>query len=371
MLSTTLYLWDSTQFYIDSSNLEELQKGVQRGEPLAYYALARYYSTVRPEADSVEFAVELFYRAADAGVVDAEAALALLWRSGDMGIVDLEKSQQMLDEAFEMGSLLAAKVVLTDMICGIYRERDIKTAMTIIDERISQKDSSLWCYLKGLAIHQSADILSWDEVCPQAAEWYRRAIEEGVSDAYQGLLEVSALDYFGNIVDADRYIDIACEGAAAGCAKMIYAVAKYEYDICYSCSEKQSEDWYRQICEDFESALSRGCANAAYYLGQIYYREEDNLDAAWAYYVKGATLGSVECYEAIYDLMDKGIVTESDEFKAHAALYGTRCGSWHLVRVVIELYQAGYLHSFASEIENYYMPRLHRLEELERSEITI
>lgn len=358
-------------FLFDGDDIASLVEGVQSGDATACYALARYHCTVRPEANSLELAIELLHRAADAGVADATAALALLWRSGDMGLLDYEKYQQMITEAYEKGSLLAAKEVLTDMIYGYGVERDINRAMAIIDERLAQDDRPLWFYLKALAVHNSANMLDWEDVCPKAAEWYRKAIDGGVHDAYDGLLEVCSKDYFSEIVDTDRYIDIACEGAAAGYCRMMNAVAEYEYDIYYSNPENQSEDWYRQMREDFESALNRGCADAAYYLGLICYKEENDLDTAWAYYTKGAILGSSKCYEAMYDLMDQGAIKESERFKMQTALYGTRCGSQRLVKVVGELYKAGHLQTFAPEIENYYIPRLHRLEEFERGEITI
>lgn len=365
MLLANPYLWDSSLFYLDSTDIEELQKGVQSGEPLAYYALARYHSAVRPASDSVEFAIELLYRAADAGVADATAALALLWRSGDMGIVNREKSLQMLDEAFEQGSLLAAKVVLTDMICGIYREQDIKGAMAIIDERMSSREDSLWCYLKGLAIHKSATASNWQQLYPQAAEWYRKAADYCVYAALDGLEEVCTQDYYGEVVDEQLRLDIICEGCAMNYGRSICSFANECYQLYKYNPEQSPEGWQAQNREELNTALSLGYANAACCLGKSYLDDGD-IESAWACFTRGAILGSPYCYEEMHLLMQFGHVSQPEEFMELTALGGARCGSIFLMDVVVTLYRQGKLQPYAQEIEKYYLP-----ESLDVIELTI
>ena len=349
-----IYLWDSAMFRLSEPQIEALKLGVQQGESLSFYRLGRYHISVQPEADSVEFARELFHRAADAGVADAVAAQALMWKSGQMGLVDKAKYRELIDAAFAHGSHLAAKWVLLDMIYGREREVDITGAMEHLNLLLAQSDEPTWLYIMGCAVEEQGN-------SKQAAEWFGKAVNGGVTDAYIDLASVTTIDKGGNIVDYDGYIDLLESGAAAGDGQSLTLAVLESISAIDLCEDEQQSEQYRtDALADLELALSLGDSYAAYQLGEIYlngsYGVEQSVESAWEYYTRGAILGSAFCYEAIYELMDDGVVAEDDEYKSLAALFGARAGSWRLKGEVVKLYKDGALTAFAPEIEQYYLP---------------
>ena len=348
-----IYQWNSQLFHLSEEQVAELKGGVQSGDALCCYRLGRYLACVRPEADSVDMAAELFDRAAHGGVADATAALALMWRSGDMGLVDRAKSKELMTEALEQGSELAAKEVLFDMIYGRNGcEPDIDKAKSILDALMGQSDNPTWLYIMGCIVEEQTGDKS------AAAEWFEHAAEAGFTDAYIDLAFACAMDSSGSIVDYDRYIDILNRGvdAANGQSLTLWVlenVTLYE--------QWEDKDEFREnIITDLNCALNWGDSYAAYNLGNIYlegsYDIPQDAQCAWEYFTKGAILGSDFCYEAMYDMLADGIVEVSDSFKEMVALNGTRCGSRRLRTETVKIYKSGGLTAFAPEIEQYYLP---------------
>ena len=349
-----IYLWDSAMFRLTEQQIDALKVGAQQGDALSLYRLGRYHISVRPEAESVDLARELFHRAADAGVADAMAAQALMWKGGEMGLVDRQKSRELMDAAFAAGSHLAAKWVLLDMIYGREREADIAGATSYLNALMAQSDEPTWLYIMGCAVEEQGDRA-------EAAVWFHKAVDAGVKDAYIDLASVTTIDKNGNIVDYDGYIELLESGAAAGDGQSLTLAVLESISAIDLCEDEQQAQQYRaDALSDLELALNLGDAYAAYQLGEIYlngaYGVEQSVESAWEYYTRGAILGSAFCYEAIYELMDEGMVTESADYKALAALFGARAGSWRLKGEVVKLYNTGALTSFAPEIEQYYLP---------------
>ena len=350
-----IYLWNSAMFRLTQEQIDALKLGAQQCDALSCYRLGRYHISVRPEVESVAFAEELFHRAADAGVADAMAAMALMWKSGDMGLVDLLEYKRLMDKAFAEGSHLAAKWVLLDMIYGRGREADISGAIAHLNKLMAQSDEPTWLYIMGCAVEEQSGNRA------QAAEWFRKAIDAGVTDAYIDLASVTAIDKGGNIVDYDGYIELLERGVAAGDGQSLTLAVLESISAIDMCEDEQQAQQYRaDAIADLEFALNLGDSYAAYQLGEIYlngsYGVEQSVDCAWQYYTRGVILGSAFCCESMYDLMEDGVVADNADFKAQIALWGARYGSWRLKGQVVKLYKAGKLTPFAPEIEQYYLP---------------
>ena len=350
-----IYLWNSAMFRLNQEQIDALKLSAQQGDSLSCYRLARYHISVRPEVESVSFAEELFHRAADAGVADATAALALMWKSGDMGLVDMLEYKQLMDKSFADGSHLAAKCVLLDMIYGRGRQADINGAISHLNTLMSQSNEPTWLYIMGCAIEE----LTADR--EQAAEWFRKAVDAGVTDAYIDLASVTVIGNSGEIDDYDGYIELLERGIAAGDGQSLTLAVLESISAIDVCKDAQQAQQYRaDAIADLEYALTLGDPYAAYQLGEIYlngsYGVEQSVDTAWQYYTRGVILGSAFCCEVMYDLMDEGVVTEDDNSKAQIALWAARYGSWRMKGEVVKLYKAGQLSPFTPEIEQYYLP---------------
>lgn len=350
-----IFLWDSAMFRLTEEQIAELKQGVQSGDALCCYRLGRYLVSVRPEADSTDMAAELFDRAARGGVADATAALALMWRSGDMGLVDMAKASHMLEDALICGSCLAAKEQLFDMIYGRNGlQSDITKAKKILDSLMEQGENPTWYYIMGCIVEEQTGDKS------KAAEWFERAAEGGVTDAYIDLAFALAMDSDGNLTDYDRYIEILDRGIDAGDGQCLGLWVSEQMGLYESWENK--EEFREGILSDLQRALDLGDSTAAYQLGNIYFNGDydvpQDTKAAWQYYFKGAILGSAHCYEAIYDIivdMDNPFGV-GDSLREQIALNGTRCGSQRLMEECVNIYKSGGLTAFASEIEQYYLP---------------
>ena len=191
-----IFQWNSAMFRLTEEQITELKAGVQSGDALSCYRLGRYLVSVRPEVDSVDMAAELFDRAVRGGVADATAALALMWRNGDLGLVDISKSSHMMQDALICGSELAAKEQLLDMIYGRNGvQSDIAKAKKILESLMEQGENPTWYYIMGCIVEEQTGDKS------AAAEWFERAVEGGVTDAYIDLAFALAMDNDGNFTD--------------------------------------------------------------------------------------------------------------------------------------------------------------------------
>lgn len=346
------YLWNSAMFRLTEEQIELLKAGVRSGDALSFYRLGRYLVSVRPEADSTDMAAELFAQAASGGVADAKAALALMWQSGDMGLVDRERYKELMTEALEQGSELAAKEALFDMIYGRGREVDIEGAVAILNNLMGQSDNPTWNYIMGCAVEEQTGDKS------KAAEWFERAVEGGVTDAYIDLVFALTMDSDGNLTDYDRYIEILNRGIDAGDGQCLGLWVSERLGLY---EDWENKDEFREgIISDLLRALDLGDSAAAYQLGNIYlngsYDVIEDIQMAWACFTKGAVLGSDLCFETMYDLMVDGTIEESELFKEQTALGGARAGSMRLMEEVVKFYKSGRLTAYASEIERYYIP---------------
>ena len=350
-----IFQWNSAMFRLTEEQITELKAGVQSGDALSCYRLGRYLVSVRPEVDSVDMAAELFDRAVRGGVADATAALALMWRNGDLGLVDISKSSHMMQDALICGSELAAKEQLLDMIYGRNGvQSDIAKAKKILESLMEQGENPTWYYIMGCIVEEQTGDKS------AAAEWFERAVEGGVTDAYIDLAFALAMDNDGNFTDYDRYIEILDRGVDAGDGQCLGLWVSEQMGLYESWENK--DEFRDGILSDLQRALDLGDSTAAYQLGNIYlngdYDVPQDTQAAWQYYFKGAILGSVHCYEAIYDII---VAMENpfgggDALKAQLVLNGTRCGSQRLMEECVNIYKSGGLTAFASEIEQYYLP---------------
>lgn len=350
-----IFQWNSAMFRLTEEQITELKAGVQSGDALSCYRLGRYLVSVRPEVDSVDMAAELFDRAVRGGVADATAALALMWRNGDLGLVDISKSSHMMQDALICGSELAAKEQLLDMIYGRNGvQSDIAKAKKILESLMEQGENPTWYYIMGCIVEEQTGDKS------AAAEWFERAVEGGVTDAYIDLAFALAMDNDGNFTDYDRYIEILDRGVDAGDGQCLGLWVSEQMGLYESWENK--DEFRDGILSDLQRALDLGDSTAAYQLGNIYlngyYDVLQDTQAAWQYYFKGAILGSVHCYEAIYDIIVdmENPFGVGDSLKEQIVLNGTRCGSQRLMEECVNIYKSGGLTAFASEIEQYYLP---------------
>ena len=350
-----IFQWNSAMFRLTEEQITELKAGVQSGDALSCYRLGRYLVSVRPEVDSVDMAAELFDRAVRGGVADATAALALMWRNGDLGLVDISKSSHMMQDAVISGSQLAAKEQLLAMIYGRNGvQSDIAKAKKILESLMEQGENPTWYYIMGCIVEEQTGDKS------AAAEWFERAVEGGVTDAYIDLAFALAMDNDGNFTDYDRYIEILDRGVDAGDGQCLGLWVSEQMGLYESWENK--DEFRDGILSDLQRALDLGDSTAAYQLGNIYlngdYDVPQDIQAAWQYYFKGAILGSVHCYEAIYDIIVdmENPFGVGDSLKEQIVLNGTRCGSQRLMEECVNIYKSGGLTAFASEIEQYYLP---------------
>ena len=353
------YLWNSEMFRLRPQEVADLERGVERGNPLACYRLGRFHISVRPQVDSVAIAAQLFEKAERGGVADATAALALMWKSGDMQIVNHLKYKQMLAEALEHNSSLAAKCTLLDMIYGSNHKVDIEGAMESLNMLMAQSDEPTWYYIMGCAVEEQMGKA-------EAVEWYRRAVDAGMTDAYIDLAFASTMDDEGVIVDYESYTNILYEGIEADDGKSLTLWALEELSAVEATEDEKDREHFRSgAITDLENAIMLGDPYAAFNLGNIYlygsYDIPQSTSTAWSYYAKGAILGSALCYEAMYDMVADGAISKDSEYLEYLALYGTRCGSELLMSEVVKLYKSGALTEYATEIEQYYLPRIKML----------
>ena len=184
-----LFLSRENIFLLDEAMaIDLLIEEAEKGNPYAQYGYARWQSIVRGGESAISIAYDYMQAAADQGLPDAIAALAITYEYGDMGIVDWKKEDKMLQQAFDMGSELAAVYRLQDYCFGRHFQLAQPQLAAELADRLIAKDQAAgiepngyWFYYRACANEPRIGRL-------YTIDDYRRALDLGVLKAYTDLI---------------------------------------------------------------------------------------------------------------------------------------------------------------------------------------
>ena len=340
--------------------VQEIYEKADEGNPQACFQKALVLLAWRDEEDWAKSAHKLLLKAKAGGVIDAEAVIADMIRYGELEKSDFARSKKLLEKSLAKGSEFAAKYHIENLLYGLCGTvEDPEAALEFIDNLLAQSDNPMWYYYKGLAIERT-DCLS------AAKEWYNKALEWGVAEAIADYATAVGFDDEYEMEDQDAYEKILDEGCKINNPMCKYLKARLQgarwYDLPDE-NDEEKEELLDDILDNLESAATLGLAEASLWLGHIYkeglYDLETDLEQAWAWYEDGAQFRSGECYEAMYAMAVQGLLHSPQEGRKIAdlcAIKGARCGSRMMLRAAVEAFYDGRLTSYASEIEEYYIP---------------
>lgn len=350
MLQYTIY---TNMFRVDETAIKELEMRAEKGEPEALFALGRYHYCTNSQHNSMDMAKEYLLKAQACGVDEADVALATMYRRGFMGVVDRQKAEELIQNAAQRGCRYAIETLVSDMIYGLYGKTiDLSGAIKWLNELLNEGEHPMWYSLMGCALLQNNELT-------EASKWFAKATEKGIIDAYSDLAYTLSHDEEGELIDKAAYITTLKRGADMrdGVSTLLLALCKME--------RYEDAGMYEQLflIKEFminlEQSVAQGCNSAAYYLGNIYlegnYGIKSDYRKAWKWFVRGSELLSSDCYECMYDMMEKRLVEGVSITPDMCALNGARCGSERLSNCVVDAYRNGRLKEYATEIEQCYM----------------
>jgi TPR repeat protein len=232
---------------------------------------------------------------------------------------------------------------------------EIDLADRTLDALMAQSDNPHWFRLKGDTQLAMKNIR-------EAEEWYKKAVDGGVVDAYSDLAIVRGLDDGGEIADWDVYTSTIEEGADKGDMLSLHFMT---LNLCSAYDEIDPDDKEeRDSCRESIIECLECCNIDMSYklLGDIHregrYGVTVDYLKAWEYYEKGARFNMASCYEKMYDMLRCKEVTgeNSEETMYVYALLGARLQSKRMIVETVEAYKRGHLTQFATEIEMYHIP---------------
>lgn len=350
MLQYTSY---ANIFRLDEAAINALKERAEKGDAQALFGLGRYYYCTNLDQRSMALAEDCLSKAQAMGLAEADVALAIMYRRGALGRVDRVKAQEMLQNAAERGCKYAIEILIMDMIYGMYgKPANTTGAIEWLEKLIKEDDYPMWSYLMGCAVQRTNDMDS-------ANLWFNIAVKNGIIEAYSDLAYSILVDADNEPANYGAYISTLKRGAdmGDGVCTMLLALSKIErYD---EAGMYERLLMGRELLLNLERAIRLGCNSAACYLGCIYAEGRYGMDIdygkAWQWFVRGSELLSSDCYEAMCEMIEKGIIKESCISLEMCALKGARCGSEGLTSRVVEIYRQGGLTEYAEEIEQYYM----------------
>ena len=180
--------WENIFLLDEAMAIDLLIEEAEKGNPYAQYGYARWQSIVRGGESAISIAYDYMQAAADQGLPDAIAALAITYEYGDMGIVDWKKEDKMLQQAFDMGSELAAVYRLQDYCFGRHFQLAQPHMAVELADRLIAKDQAAgiepngyWFYYRACANEPRIGRL-------YTIDDYRQALDLGVLKAYTDLI---------------------------------------------------------------------------------------------------------------------------------------------------------------------------------------
>lgn len=342
--------------YVNADDIDVLDELAQADDPVACYKLAKVDLAYRFEQDSVDTAYGLLKKAQAGGVVEADVEIALMYFRGEIEPYNPKEGERLLMSALEKKNEYAAYVYLMNLIFGRYGYSvEIDLADRTLDALMAQSDNPHWFRLKGDTQLAMKNIR-------EAEEWYKKAVDGGVVDAYSDLAIVRGLDDGGEIADWDVYTSTIEEGADKGDMLSLHFMT---LNLCSAYDEIDPDDKEeRDSCRESIIECLECCNIGMSYklLGDIYREGQYGVTVdylkAWEYYEKGARFNMASCYEKMHDMLRCKEVTgeNSEETMYVYALLGARLQSKRMIVETVEAYKRGHLTQFAAEIEMYHIP---------------
>ena len=342
--------------YVNPDDMDVLDELAQADDPVACYKLAKVDLAYRFEQDSVDTAYGLLKKAQAGGVVEADVEIALMYFRGEIEPYNPKEGERLLMSALEKKNEYAAYVYLMNLIFGRYGYSvEIDLADRTLDALMAQSDNPHWFRLKGDTQLAMKNIR-------EAEEWYKKAVDGGVVDAYSDLAIVRGLDDGGEIADWDVYTSTIEEGADKGDMLSLHFMT---LNLCSAYDEIDPDDKEeRDSCRESIIECLECCNIGMSYklLGDIYREGQYGVTVdylkAWEYYEKGARFNMASCYEKMHDMLRCKEVTgeNSEETMYVYALLGARLQSKRMIVETVEAYKRGHLTQFAAEIEMYHIP---------------
>ena len=353
-------------FLIMESYKDFVEKYALEGNPWMQYALARYHDCVNPDPDSMQKAEEYYNKALAAGIADARMFLAYFWRDGDTGIVDSSRYIRERDRAVREDSHAAVQQQLRD-ICygnGGY-DADPDKAFRMLSKFIQESNDQHY-YIDPRYYTLYGDILDALGEKEKALVFYNHALDQGDKGAYFNLLVDSCMDENYRLKGGDETDAFIQRGQDLLCPDAFMAT---QWAVDPELWEDYGEELQPQITEslknDLEIAHRLGAKLAEYSMGCHYYYgdcgfEEDN-EQAFTWFAKGALRRCASCYSMIVTMFDEGTNPDryGEDFKYEAMIRALRFGSEDMLPRVVEAYREGHFTEYASEIEQYYLPKYH------------
>ena len=351
----------------DEERAEILQKA-EMGDPVACFKQAQIYRFLHNCDDYRASAYELLTVASEGGVADADAAIAIMLFKGEIEPYDPVAAANLLEKALQSGSELAADYHLNNIIYGRWGcKQDVELAMKIVDGLIAESDNPQWYRLKG-------EILSNSNRNKEAVEWYERAVEAGLADAYDGLAYAKSTDDESDTRDYQLFMDIVKEGDEAGNPMCLYYAAllnMVNYDYIEFESDEMRDKFRRSIIEGFELCAEESLSIAFDTLGDIYYEGKMDIPVdglkAWGYYVKGSEYMNPTCFERMYQMLLNDEIElhnmEREEAMDLCIINGARLRNRTLLIAAVEAYKRGRLTRYAREMEMFHLPAYDALPE--------
>ena len=341
---------------VNADDIDMLDKLAQTGDPIACYKLAKVDLAYRFEQDSVDTAYGLLKKAQAGGVVEADVEIALMYFRGEIEPYNPKEGERLLMSALEKKNEYAAYVYLMNLIFGRYGYSvEVDLADRTLDALMAQSDNPHWYRLKGDTQLAMKNI-------HEAEQWYKKAVESGIIEAYSDLAIVRGLDDEGEITDWDAYTATIEEGADKG---DMFSLHFMTLNLCSVYDEIDPDDEEeRESCRESIIECLECCNIGISYklLGDIYREGRFGVAVdylkAWEYYEKGARFNMASCYEKMHDMLRcKEVTGENREETMYVyALLGARLQSKRMIVETVEAYKRGHLTHFAAEIEMYHIP---------------
>lgn len=341
---------------VNADDIDMLDKLAQTGDPIACYKLAKVDLAYRFEQDSVDTAYGLLKKAQAGGVVEADVEIALMYFRGEIEPYNPKEGERLLMSALEKKNEYAAYVYLMNLIFGRYGYSvEVDLADRTLDALMVQSDNPHWYRLKGDTQLAMKNI-------HEAEQWYKKAVESGIVEAYSDLAIVRGLDDEGEITDWAVYTATIEEGADKGDMLSLHFMT---LNLCSAYDEIDPDDKEeRDSCRESIIECLECCNIGMSYklLGDIHREGQYGVTVdylkAWEYYEKGARFNMASCYEKMHDMLRCKEVTgeNSEETMYVYALLGARLQSKRMIVETVEAYKRGHLTQFAAEIEMYHIP---------------
>lgn len=355
-------------FLLTQNQVALLKEYAERGYAVAKYAYGCYLEALRPDDDALQTANQYFKEAANAGMTDAIFKKSLLYRAGHYGAIDRTDIQRMIDEAGEKGSDLALKYQLKKLIYGL-------------DETEAEPQKAINAFNAGFGGTNSDDI---SQVNPayysligeayaelgdneNAEKYYMKAINMGYNEAYSYYCMLHSENNNTDLLK-EMYETMLELGCSQGDPRCYLLKAAFHMDEYQNYDEAKKKEISASIKEDLQTSTNLGSDDAPFFMGYAYYEGlygfEKKYDEAWNWFIKGSRRDDGDSYSMLAQMVIDGNnpFEVSDGLVSYCQLMALRNGDDSQLEEVVEAYRSGQLTQYASEIEQYYVPKYEKLQ---------